>query len=246
MPRLAEVLEPQSPDRDDDQERRDSAGPERLRPRHLHRGRRWPHAGCSVDSNCSAGLNGRCFLGNGITAAARLQCSYDECLKDEDCGAGKVCQCQTRGPPDQGFPGHLCVTAGCKTNGDCGTSCCSFSNAFCNVERTTGYFCHSQRDECITDQDCLGDGVVAPRDGYCAWDPKASRWSCSRGFCQPRGSWQGPPRTRMACCSWRYPVHRRPLTDGDGACVPVELDPMRDRQHLYEVVECPLNETGCE
>jgi hypothetical protein len=144
-----------------------------------------PDAGCTVDADCTAGLNGRCFLGNGITAAARLQCSYDECLKDEDCGAGKVCQCQPRGPPEQGFTGHLCVTAGCKTNGDCGTSCCSFSNAFCNGERATGYFCHSQRDECITDEDCVGDGGVAPRDGFCAWDPKATRWACSRGFCQP-------------------------------------------------------------
>lgn len=142
-------------------------------------------AGCNVDSDCSAGKNGRCFIGNGLTSVARLQCSYDECLTDDDCGAGKVCQCQNRGPPEQGFTGHVCVVAGCKTNGDCGGACCAFSNGFCGSGVQSGYFCRTARDECVTDGDCVAAGQQSPNDGFCAWSPASMRWVCSKGFCQP-------------------------------------------------------------
>lgn len=143
------------------------------------------NAECNVDADCTRGLNGRCFMGNGLISAPRLQCSYDACLSDGDCAQGFVCTCQPRGPLDQGFVGHQCVAANCATDTDCLAGCCAPSRAFCSTEAKTGFFCRTNLDQCQTDADCVADGGVSPHDGFCAFNPSLERWVCARGYCQP-------------------------------------------------------------
>jgi len=144
----------------------------------------WPTATCDVDSDCTAGLNGRCWVGvslGGVDAGAFRYCSYDECRTETDCpstGTRRVCLC--RGPEIPLAP-NRCVPAECSTDADCGPgSFCSPSprDWMYPTYVVAGYFCHTPDDECIDDRDC------DPPDAFsrlCSFDISARRWRCMRG-----------------------------------------------------------------
>jgi hypothetical protein len=77
-----------------------------------------PCALCSQDSDCDAGVNGRC--GNPEGAPFNYPgCSYDQRFSDSDCEAGVPCSC--RASASDQLPKH-CVTGGnCRVDGDCGS-----------------------------------------------------------------------------------------------------------------------------
>ncbi len=124
---------------------------------------------CERDTDCVAGRNGRCsFPGH-----AQSMCSYDQCMADADCGAGKVCDCRD---------GHTCLPANCHTDADCGGLGCSPTNATScgNMGGTVGYYCHTKKDDCIDDGDCKKKGTES---GMCVYEPAASRWTCNYDRC---------------------------------------------------------------
>jgi hypothetical protein len=114
-------------------------------------------------------------------------CSYDECVIDTDCGAGKLCECGvslgTNG--SDGTPmrsGNRCMPGDCRIDADCG------ANGFCSPTLDTtcgpydglvGYYCHTPNDECTNDDQCKDGGGP----GYCAREPTAGKWICAHAFC---------------------------------------------------------------
>jgi hypothetical protein len=129
---------------------------------------------CTSDSECTAGLNGRCY--------GSLQpniCTYDECTADADCKAA-VCDCRNAGAlgqPNKCFPGN------CRTDADCAGNYCSPSGTTVTAGCTGaglgsyGYFCHTRADECIDDADCK-DAIAR-----CMFEPDVAHWQCKRLLC---------------------------------------------------------------
>jgi Cys-rich repeat protein len=142
--------------------------------------------GCTVDSECTAGTNGRCGRDGQI-----IGCTYDDCSTDATCGAGKLCECGA--PNGAGRGPNVCIPSNCDTDSDCGTGgyCSPTYDTTCGgFDGVVGYFCHKAADECTMDQcvndsDCAmeSDGGVMTSAGYCAWDPSSSRWGCFYSFC---------------------------------------------------------------
>ena len=125
---------------------------------------------CTKDTDCTAGLNGRCLAHN---VPCATECSYDECLTDSDCASGP-CLCRDNGTATLS---NQCLPRGtCKTDADCGAcGYCSPSatptGLGCHIEEVT-YMCHTPSDECSDESSCDG--------GYCAYDGAAARWACGR------------------------------------------------------------------
>src|ERR1700733_1886364 len=72
--------------------------------------------GCSSDSECTGGADGRCFPFEGLVGAPG--CSYDQCFTDSDCPSGTPCLC--RSSPADNSP-NVCVPGGnCVLDSDCG------------------------------------------------------------------------------------------------------------------------------
>lgn len=134
-------------------------------------------AGCRADAECTEGLNGRC-LQAGLGYA---QCSYDTCTDDAACGEGAMCLCRSE---DSEGP-NVCVTAGCRTDADCGGPWCSPSRTPDGCGGTSlrleGYFCHGAADTCIDDADCQTEG--ASGGATCDYDPELRHWRCSVRRC---------------------------------------------------------------
>jgi hypothetical protein len=69
---------------------------------------------CAMDSDCTAGTNGRCFTGR----FAYRSCSYDQCFSDSDCDAGGPCECRTS---SSSTATNVCLTgSNCRDDSDCG------------------------------------------------------------------------------------------------------------------------------
>jgi hypothetical protein len=126
---------------------------------------------CAEHSDCIDGDDGRCTVKYG-RPGAYLQCTYTECLTDDDCAG--VCECA--GADEQAH--NTCLPAGnCKTDGDCGDDYCSPSVGSCGPGwGLLGHFCHTSRDECRDDSDCDGNG-------YCAFDEVEEHWVCGDSVC---------------------------------------------------------------
>lgn len=124
---------------------------------------------CRSDEDCKAGRNGRCS-GGGHTVP---HCSYDACARDEDCGAQKACACD----PSEG---NACVPANCRTDADCGGRGCSPTAAeMCgNMGGVAGFYCRTEDDECVSNEDCTSDG-----SGLCVYDANAAHWKCNYMTC---------------------------------------------------------------
>ncbi len=132
------------------------------------------------DSDCTAGKNGRWGAGAMTMTGPKLECQYDQCFQDADCGKSGVCACGTDSV-------HRCITNGnCRVDGDCG------ANGFCSPSATfscpnwtplAGYYCHTARDECIDDGDCHADAGRGSSRGTCVFDPGFGAWTCTYQFC---------------------------------------------------------------
>jgi hypothetical protein len=135
------------------------------------------------DSDCEAGINGRCPLG--IAGPPDYACSYDDCIRDSDCEAGSLCVCR---PSSTSLYANNCMSgANCRVDSDCGPggycspsalacSCtCGDSGPTCAYGDPCGhgYFCHTPGDACINDGDC-------PTGTICNYDRLEQRWDCAR------------------------------------------------------------------
>jgi hypothetical protein len=135
---------------------------------------------CATDADCTAGQDGRC-TGGGI---AICTCTYDQCNRDSDCSGGQACACHVtlRGLP-QGSGPNTCVTANCRSDADCGSGgvCSPSMSVTACVSAIDGYYCHTPKDECGTDADCVADEVGVPA---CVYDSVRGHWACTlRSFC---------------------------------------------------------------
>jgi len=140
--------------------------------------------GCTSDSNCTAGTNGRC-LHPGGGPAADCSCTYDACVVDTDCPSGKTCACH--GSPYTDSAGNACVTGNCRVDADCGAGgYCSPSslNEICG-DSLAGYYCHTAADLCIDDSDCSPNVPASPDGPACAYGATDARWECvARPICE--------------------------------------------------------------
>ena len=139
------------------------------------------HAGdkCVKDSECTAGLDGRCVAYLGKPGF----CSYDACTADADCGSASVCACRNFA----NFAANTCFHGDCQVDADCGAAgYCSPSavdvGTDCNLgvqPGSYGFFCHTAADECVDDADCPG----AMGQGACLLQPDKGHWACQTLLC---------------------------------------------------------------
>lgn len=129
--------------------------------------------GCSADSDCTEGRNGRC-----TSTREGYECTYDECITDDDCGTDQLCECEG------GFwsDANACLSGNCRVDDDCGSGgFCSPSFGTCgNYSGVVGYYCRTAADECLNDSDCV-DPEQGP--GYCMYEPSVSHWVCGYSHC---------------------------------------------------------------
>ncbi len=88
------------------------------------------------------------------------------CVTDSDCGADQICVCSSSLSPT----GGECHAAACATDADCPGSICASQNSAsgCGIEV---YRCVTERDRCVSNQDC-------PQDQGCLWDPESEARQC--------------------------------------------------------------------
>ena len=126
---------------------------------------------CATHADCTAGINGRCSLGQ-----IGEFCSYDECFIDAHCADGKVCSCD-----GAYFSGaNTCVPANCRVNADCTSGRCSPSYGCLMGGSPEGWYCRTAADECATDSQCTDYAA-----GRCAYNSTLSHWACDYGVCIP-------------------------------------------------------------
>lgn len=145
--------------------------------------------GCSSDSQCTGGAEGRCFPNAGLVGGPG-GCSYDQCLTDSDCPSGAPCVCRTSASDNRA---NVCDPGGnCVLDSDCGSGgYCSPSGGPCaefGFAGRQGYYCHTAADTCVNDADCrdvvdAGDGCPVLQS--CAYDTQARRWACIAERCCP-------------------------------------------------------------
>jgi hypothetical protein len=122
---------------------------------------------CSMDSECTAGVNGRCNMNNG--GAVFCRCTYDTCQHDTDCPTGQACACHGA---DFHADSNECIAGNCRVDSDCGAAgFCSPTIGGCGG--LAGYYCHTASDTCIDDSDCTGGALQA-----CQYVSTSSRWQC--------------------------------------------------------------------
>jgi hypothetical protein len=161
---------------------------------------------CWQDSDCTAGSNGRCFTYRGYLACmgqctydacgSDSDCPGDvpcDCRPSESSSAANVCvtasNCRVDsdcGPCGYCSPSQVGARCFCPSTALCpdGGGACYVGTASgwqevpceCGDACGHGYFCHTPRDTCIDDSDCVGDGT-------CNYDTVNKMWSCS--LCWP-------------------------------------------------------------
>jgi hypothetical protein len=152
---------------------------------------------CSSDSQCTAGVNGRCFPPVLVPIALTPGgCSYDECFADSDCGARTPCICRSSSTVNNA---NICDAGGnCAVDSDCGPCgycspsrnvCLNSSNPNDQAEGSgdpNPYYCHTASDLCIDDSDCAQpDAGMAdvPMVASCAYNVQDTRWECTQYKC---------------------------------------------------------------
>jgi hypothetical protein len=139
-------------------------------------------AGCASDSQCTGGLDGRCFPFEGLVGPGG--CSYDPCLTDSDCPSGASCLCRSSASDTSAT---VCVAGGdCVLDADCGAGgYCSPSEG---CEGPVAYYCHTAADTCINDADCPpvdAGAETCDTASICAYDAQAKHWACTQVTCCP-------------------------------------------------------------
>jgi hypothetical protein len=116
---------------------------------------------CLSNADCvENGRSGTCTSTAGMTAC---QCSYDLCTSDGDCHGG-ACLCESL------FIGNVCVGGGCRVDADCGVG--GFCSPNPNLCGGLGDLqCHTPRDQCLDDADCLPSQL-------CGFEPTIKAWKC--------------------------------------------------------------------
>ena len=146
---------------------------------------------CRQDSDCTAGVNGRCFE----HGDCYMMCSYDQCFQDSDCPGKVPCSCRDSassaannwcmvdskcrvdddcGPCGYCSPSQLsgCVRM-CTVPCDTGTHCYAGTTEVpCSCSRScgAGYFCHTADDTCTNDRECTADTACTSQ--------LAGGWAC--------------------------------------------------------------------
>ena len=152
---------------------------------------------CSSDSQCTDGVNGRCFPFEGMIGPGG--CSYDECFSDSGCGAKTLCLCRSSSTDNSA---NVCDVGGnCAVDSDCGQGgYCSPSMEACpsaapeievqdNYAGPNPYYCHTASDLCINDSDCAprdaGTNTTSSCPQYtpCAYNAQNKRWECTQLSC---------------------------------------------------------------
>ena len=129
--------------------------------------------GCTRDSDCTSGVNGRCIASEfgGPAGQTPSYCTYDACANDGNCPTGQLCACH--GSAYVGRVGNTCFASNCRVDADCGSSgYCSPSQATqsCGQSSLAGYYCHTREDACVNDGDCA--------EGICGYDTTKQSWQC--------------------------------------------------------------------
>ncbi len=137
--------------------------------------------GCTSDSDCKGGVNGRCFPFGGLVGPGG--CSYDECFTDSNCGSGTPCLCRSSSTDNSA---NLCDPGGnCAVDSDCGPG--GYCSPSYGCEGST-YYCHTASDTCVNDADCpsvdAGENSC-PVTARCVFNPQAQSWGCSPLVCCP-------------------------------------------------------------
>jgi hypothetical protein len=139
---------------------------------------------CSVDTDCNAGTNGRCFSpdGPGPGECSPTWCSYDECTSDSTCPAGQYCDC--RGSSSSYFP-NVCVGGGnCIVDSDCGPGGYCSPGAYAGYCDQPVYFCHAPQDTCIDDSDCSPSSSTTVLQ-VCLYDAQLHHFACGDACITP-------------------------------------------------------------
>jgi hypothetical protein len=146
--------------------------------------------GCTSDSQCTAGVNGRCFPFQGLVGPGG--CSYDECFTDSNCGP-RPCLCRSSSADNSAnvcdVGGNCAVDSDCGPGGYCSPSVRILPNQVPNVcLGSNPYYCHTASDLCINDSDCApldaGPPTSSPGPTYaCAYNPPDNRWECTTAGC---------------------------------------------------------------
>lgn len=129
--------------------------------------------GGDASSQCTkGGVDGR-LTSRYVGAGGSVQeCTYDQCDSDAACGVGKVCDCRTDGRDSRA---SRCVAALCRTDADCESAFCGEST-FPGAPEDTVWACHSSRDLCVEDAQCVTSVPSA-----CAYLPSERRFRCVKG-----------------------------------------------------------------
>jgi hypothetical protein len=164
---------------------------------------------CVLDSECTAGVNGRCLGTAGpVVAPCQSYCSYDVCSGDSDCPAREPCECRASASD---LTANVCVTgSNCQVDSDCGPGgycspsqvgvlCFCPSPALCGdaggcsefvdggwvqVPCSCGDAC-GHGYFCHTCNDTCVDDSDCGGHGTCNYDTPNQRWSCSTCFFVP-------------------------------------------------------------
>ncbi|HKU44140.1 MAG TPA: hypothetical protein VJR89_38530 [Polyangiales bacterium] len=125
---------------------------------------------CKVDADCTMGQNGRCTdLGR-----STWYCTYDECFADADCKSGP-CICG-----EGGYAENSCMAGNCQTDADCGANgyCSPTFGACGGYSGVEAYYCHTCEDECVDNEDCVGQPGAD-----CRFEPSVGHWRCGTSSC---------------------------------------------------------------
>jgi hypothetical protein len=137
--------------------------------------------GCTSDSDCTSGVNGRCFPFEGLVGPGG--CSYDECFTDSNCGSGTPCLCRSSSTDNSA---NVCDPGGnCAVDSDCGPG--GYCSPSYSCEGST-YYCHTALDTCVNDADCpfMDAGEFSCQAvARCVYKPDTQRWACSQLVCCP-------------------------------------------------------------
>ena len=146
---------------------------------------------CRQDSDCTAGINGRCFE----HGDCYMMCSYDECFQDSDCPGNVPCSCRDSA---SSTANNWCLAdSNCRVDDDCGpcgycspsqlsgcvrmctVPCETGSHCYagttevpCSCSRSCGegYFCRTADDTCTNDRECTADSACTRQ--------LAGGWAC--------------------------------------------------------------------
>jgi hypothetical protein len=134
--------------------------------------------GCSDDSQCTAGSQGRCFHYHNGTCS----CTYDTCTSDAQCPKNQLCGCHGTFGIDA-TTADACIPGNCRTDSDCGPGgyCSPSLDFICGTYAgVTGFYCHTAQDTCVNDSDCKSANALP---AFCGYNPEIGHWACSMTAC---------------------------------------------------------------